>query len=76
MVLDEVTRLPKGLRIHISDSGDEKFTIEFIGQDGKLLAKSFDNPAEYTLRAGDKYVRAKVSSSNGQHAWVQPVFDR
>ena len=76
--LDEVTRLPKGLRIHISDgdSGDVKFTIEFIGQDGKLLAKSFDNPAEYTLRAGDRYVRAKVSSSNGQHAWVQPVFAR
>ena len=74
--LDEVTRLPDGLRVHIKDDDDVKFTTEFIGQDGKLLAKSFDNPAEYTLKAQDKYIRAKVSSSNGDQAWVQPVFAR
>jgi len=74
--LEDVTRLPNGLRVHIKagDGSDVKFTTEFIGQDGKLLAKSFDNPAEYTMLARDKYVRAKVSSSNGEHAWVQPVF--
>ncbi len=54
--LEDVTRLPNGLRVHIKagDGSDVKFTTEFIGQDGKLLAKSFDNPAEYTMLARDK----------------------
>ena len=74
--LEDVTRLPNGLRVHIKagEGSDAKYTTEFIGQEGKLLEKSFDNPAEYQLRAQDKYVRAKVSSSNGESAWVQPVF--
>jgi hypothetical protein len=74
--LDEVTRLRNGLRVRIKVAGDAKYSTEFIGQEGKLLAKSFDNPAEYNLTAQDKYVRAKVSSSNGESAWVQPVFAR
>ena len=74
--LDEVTRLRNGLRVRIKVAGDEKYSTEFIGQEGKLLAKSFDNPAEYKLTAQDKYVRAKVNSSTGESAWVQPVFAR
>ena len=76
VVLEDVTRLPNELRVYLKEEveEEEKFTTEFIGQGGSLLSKSFDNPAVYTLKPGDTYVRAKVTSSHGECAWVQPVF--
>ncbi len=74
--LEEVTRLPRGLRIKIQRREDFKYTTEFIGPRGAVLAKTFDDPAEYTLKAGESYVRAKVIDSKGDVAWVQPVFAR
>ncbi len=80
VVLEDVTRLPNELRVYLEedeeDDEEEKFTTEFIGQGGRLLSKSFDNPAVYTLKPGDTYVRAKVTSSNAAYAWVQPLFAR
>jgi hypothetical protein len=74
--LESVERLDKGLRIKIVEPRHIRFTTEFIGADGKLLSRSFDNPAEYRLQPGEPYVRARVSDSNGWRAWVQPVFAR
>jgi predicted metal-dependent phosphoesterase TrpH len=74
--LEEVERLDRGLRIKIAKPRTVRFTTDFIGADGKLLSRSFDNPAEYQLAAGDRYVRARVTDSNGRQAWVQPVFAR
>jgi hypothetical protein len=72
--LENVERLDSGLRIKITEPRHIRFTTEFIGADGKLLSRTFDNPAEYRLKPGDAYVRARVSDSNGWRAWVQPVF--
>jgi len=74
--LEEVVRLDDGLRITIKVPRHIRFTTEFIGADGKVLDRTFDNPAEYRLKAGEAYVRARVSDSNGWQAWVQPVFAR
>ena len=84
VVLDNVEWLSDGLRIDIvppprdedNEEDDTKYTTDFIGEGGKLLARSMDASAAYTLKPGDAYVRAKVTSSRGELAWVQPVFAR
>jgi hypothetical protein len=53
---------------------EEKSTTYFIGEGGKVLAKTFDRSAVYRLTGKEKYVRARVESSGGAKAWTQPVF--
>jgi hypothetical protein len=74
--LEEVERLERGLRLKISEASQIRSTTEFLGADGKVLSRTFDNPAEYRLGPGEAYVRARVTDSNGNRAWVQPVFAR
>jgi predicted metal-dependent phosphoesterase TrpH len=76
VVLEEVERLPDGLRIRAAGARDVRFATEFIGPEGRVLSRTFDNTAEYRLRPGERYVRARVTDSNGLRAWVQPVFAR
>ena len=81
VVLNDVGWLSDGLRIDIvsdkvNDGNPTKYTTDFIGKGGKLLERSFDNNPAYTLKPGELYVRAKVTSSRGEAAWVQPVFAR
>jgi hypothetical protein len=47
---------------------------EFIGANGRVLAKTSANPAVYTFRGDERYVRARVTDSNGKKAWLQPAF--
>lgn len=51
-----------------------KYTVQFIGQWGKVLKEVTTNPAVYTFKGDEAYVRAKVIESNGKAAWTQPVF--
>lgn len=51
-----------------------KYTVQFIGQWGKVLKEASTNPAIYTFKGDEAYVRAKISESNGKAAWTQPVF--
>jgi predicted metal-dependent phosphoesterase TrpH len=51
-----------------------KYTVQFIGQWGKVLKEVTTNPATYTFKGDEAYVRAKVIESNGKFAWTQPVF--
>ncbi len=51
-----------------------KYTVQFIGQGGKALKEVTTNPAVYTFKGDEAYVRAKVIESNGKFAWTQPVF--
>ena len=78
VVLTNVEWFSDGLQIDIvpAKNDDRKYTVDFIGKDGTLLERSFDNNSSYTLRPGQPYVRAKVTSSDGGMAWVQPVFAR
>ncbi len=51
-----------------------KYVVQFIGQWGKVLKEVTTNPASYTFKGDEAYVRAKVIESNGKFAWTQPVF--
>lgn len=54
-------------------------TVRFIGRDGRLLQT--DGPlaagrrAAYALRAGDGYVRARITDTDGSTAWTPAVFE-
>ncbi len=60
--------------IHIAPRENFRYTTTFIGSGGRVLSVSSENPAVYTLQGRERYVRAKVTDSRGDAAWVQPVF--
>ncbi len=72
--LDDVVVSPARLEVHIRQRGDFKYTTEFIGGGGRVLARTGANPAVFELAAAEPYVRARVRDSGGAMAWVQPVW--
>ena len=72
--LDSLSVTSRQMLIAIKRRGDFKFTTEFIGRDGAVLRKTGANPAVYRLKGGESYVRAVVTNSGGEKAWIQPVF--
>ncbi len=74
VVLADVARASGGLRLEIRPARALKYTTEFIGEKGRVLQTSFETASTYTLTAADRYVRARVTASNGEIAWTQPVF--
>jgi hypothetical protein len=49
--------------------------VEFIGRGGALLDKvraEKDQVATYKLRGNEGYVRARITTPDGKHAWTQP----
>jgi hypothetical protein len=71
-----VTRSEYRVEVAKAANWEEKITTYFIGEGGKVLAKTFDETAIYKFSGGEKYVRARVESSGGAKAWTQPVFLR
>ncbi|MEJ7809585.1 MAG: CehA/McbA family metallohydrolase [Gemmatimonadaceae bacterium] len=74
VALDDIVVEPRRLTIRIRQQGDFKYRTEFIGSEGKILARTTANPAVFALPRGEPYVRAKVYDSGGAAAWVQPVW--
>ena len=74
VVLDDVERLPNGIKVQIRQSRPFKYTVEFIGENSRVLKSTFENPSTYTLARSDRYVRAKITASSGEVAWTQPVL--
>ncbi|HMV48012.1 MAG TPA: CehA/McbA family metallohydrolase [Blastocatellia bacterium] len=65
----------KQITINIAEQpATSKYIVQFIGQWGKVLKEVTNNPAVYTFKGDEAYVRAKVIESNGKAAWTQPVF--
>lgn len=77
------------LRITVKPKAGENFTIQFWGarsgsKQGVLLGEVKGTKAEYSLKPGDRYVRARIISSKLQEnpfqegdletAWTQPVI--
>ncbi len=60
--------------ITLPEAGSTRFTVSFIGKGGKVLERAISNPAVYTFRGDEGYVRARVVDSNGLRAWTQPVI--
>jgi hypothetical protein len=74
VALDDVRITPTSLEVRIAQRGNFKYSTEFIGANGAVLARTGANPARYTLRGDEVYVRARVTDSGGAVAWIQPVF--
>lgn len=49
------------------------YRVVFIGKNGRELAVSRDNPAQYIFNGNEGYVRARIEDSAGLRAWTQPV---
>lgn len=72
--LEDIRVEPTRLTITIRPRGDFKYTTEFVGRGGRVLARTGEMTAVYELRGDEGYVRARMRDSMGYHAWTQPVF--
>ena len=45
--------------------------IEFLGEGGRVLARSAASPASYRLTGSERFVRARVTLPDGRKAWTQ-----
>lgn len=73
-VLSDITVTSTTLSITIVRTGDFKYTTQFVGANGRILAADKSLTPRYTLTGNETYVRARVIDSGGRVAWVQPVF--
>lgn len=72
--LNDIQIEPRRIVVSINGQDTLTYTTSFIGENGKLLSSTDRNPAIFELADNSKYVRAKVLSSDGKVAWIQPVF--
>jgi hypothetical protein len=62
------------IEITVRPPENGRIRTEFIGSAGRILRSTEDNPAAYNLAGDEAYVRARIRSSDGGCAWIQPVF--
>lgn len=74
--LRDLVVTPTRLEVHIAEDRDFRYTTAFYGAEGRLLVTRESNPATYELTENVGYVRAEITNSRGDVAWVQPVFVR
>ena len=72
--LDGIEVLPRTLTLQIRPNSDFRYTTDFIGRGGAVLASVGGVTPHYELRGDETYVRARVRDSGGAVAWTQPVF--
>ena len=72
--LDDVVVTPRSIEVRVRQDRDSRYRIEFIGDGGRVLARTDGLSARYDLKDDVTYVRARVTDSAGRRAWVQPVF--
>ena len=75
------------IRIRLSDrtrdlgwslpgANPQLYRTEFIGKDGKVLKVDETLRPSYNFTGQELYVRARITNSDGQMAWTQPVFPK
>lgn len=62
------------INIHEQAQYLTKYRTQFIGRHGVILQDDTRNPAIYSIKGDEGYVRARITDSNGKMAWTQPVF--
>jgi hypothetical protein len=62
------------MRISIAADGDRRYTTEFMGSGGSVLATVYGTTARYRITGSEGYVRARVTDSSGRRAWLQPMM--
>ncbi len=74
--LEDIVITKDRFEVQMRPRSDFKYRTEFLGERGRVLFQTENNPAIFVLRRREKYLRAKVSDSAGFIAWVQPVFTK
>jgi hypothetical protein len=72
--LEDYTAGIAKLHVKVREKNLAHYTIAFIGNGGKVLQETAGAEATYTIRGNERYVRARVTDSNGKCAWMQPQF--
>lgn len=72
ITLRDLRVTPTEYKLEISPAGDRRYLTEFIGRDGKVLARNTTLRPSYRITGSEGYVRARVSDSSGRMAWTQP----
>jgi hypothetical protein len=76
VALTDVRSDSREVRIDIAQFGDRRYLTEFIGEGGRVLSTVPGNHPRYALTGAERYVRARITASDGRRAWTQPVFAR
>jgi len=74
VTLGDVSAASGELAIDIEQEWELHYTTTFIGVDGRTLEVQYGLSSRYRLAPGDRYVRARIDSSDGLTAWTQPLF--
>ena len=64
----------EGISLEVKPWSHERFTIEFVGFEGRTLARDSQPWAAYRFRGDEQYVRVRVADTSGCYALTQPVF--
>jgi len=73
VTLDSLMMNRSEIRLSIREAQEAHFLTEFIGSNGRVLARVRGPRATYAIKGNEGYVRARITGSNGMHAWTQPV---
>jgi hypothetical protein len=87
VVLDEYEVTSQRIRIVLNDrthdlgwsapgANPQLYRTEFIGKDGKVLKRDETLEPNYEFTGSELYVRARITNSDAEVAWTQPVFFR
>ncbi len=87
VILEAYEVSPAGIRIGLSDrthdlgwslpgANPELYRTEFFGKDGQRLKVDESLTPAYEFTGAELYVRARITDSDGQAAWTQPVFPK
>ena len=79
VVLKDIRSTAASLEVEIETKGSatieqSRYRVVFVGKGGRVLNTSNENPARYTFKGDEGYVRARVDASSCLRAWTQAVF--
>ncbi len=58
----------------LPDANPQLYRTEFIGKNGEVLKVDETLKPTYQFTGKELYVRARITSSDAQVAWTQPIF--
>ena len=74
VVLNDIEITNSSISVEIKPGLMQNFVTTFIGSEGRELNQQSGHKATYKIQGGEGYVRARVDSSVGSRAWIQPVI--
>jgi hypothetical protein len=74
VTLGDVSAASGEMAIDIEQEWELHYRTAFIGVDGRILDVQEGLSPRYRLAPSDRYVRARIDSSDGLTAWTQPLF--